>query len=94
MLLLAGHVPGTIDVFFRELVHRNKKDDKSLGYLLFLQGGPGFEAARPTELSGWVKQAAAYFRIILLASSCASRSSRLLLLFIGSCSAWSVCASL
>lgn len=38
MLLLAGHVPGTIDVFFRELVHRNKKDDKSLGYLLFLQG--------------------------------------------------------
>lgn len=57
-------------------------------------GGPGFEAARPTELSGWVKQAAAYFRIILLASSCASRSSRLLLLFIGSCSAWSVCASL
>ncbi|KAL4859014.1 Proton/sulfate cotransporter 2 [Chlorella vulgaris] len=61
-----GKSPGTIDVFFRELVHRNKKDDKGLGYLLFLQGGPGFEAARPTELSGWMKQASVYFRIILL----------------------------
>ena len=136
-----GATPGTVDIFFRELVHRNKKDEKGLGYLLFLQGGwvppvlrvlqlrghagaafckdrarqsttwtsqhvvetmqvqvhpsslpgglppcggrftfvlraacsccpaaggPGFEAARPTELSGWVKQASNYFRIILL----------------------------
>lgn len=29
-------------------------------------GGPGFEAARPTELGGWVKQASAYFRVVLL----------------------------
>lgn len=35
----AGATPGTIDIFFRELVHRNKKDDKQLGYLLYLQGG-------------------------------------------------------
>ncbi|KAL4424352.1 hypothetical protein ABPG75_001653 [Micractinium tetrahymenae] len=62
----SGATPGTIDIFFRELVHRNKKDDKGLGYLVFLQGGPGFEAARPTDLSGWVKQASNYFRIILL----------------------------
>lgn len=31
-------------------------------------GGPGFEAARPTEASGWIKQASVYFRIILLVS--------------------------
>lgn len=71
----SGKVPGTIDVFFRELVHRNKKDDKGLGYLLFLQGGPGFEAARPTDLSGWVKQAANYFRIILLDQRGTGRST-------------------
>lgn len=35
----AGRTPGTVDVFFREAVHRNKRDDKGLGYLLFLQGG-------------------------------------------------------
>ena len=35
----AGQVPGTVEVFCRELVHRNKRDDKNLGYLLFLQGG-------------------------------------------------------
>ena len=34
-----------MDVFFRELVHRNKKDDKGLGYLVFLQGG---------GLAGWL----------------------------------------
>lgn len=117
----AGRTPGTVDLFFRELVHRNKRDDRGLGYLLFLQGGwvggewaerewaavgpaaamprqpaaaepawqrrpttaarlpaplplrprisaggPGFEAARPTELGGWVKQAANYFRVLLL----------------------------
>jgi pimeloyl-ACP methyl ester carboxylesterase len=71
----SGKVPGTIDVFFRELVHRNKKDDKGLGYLLFLQGGPGFEAPRPTELSGWMKQAANYFRIILLDQRGTGRST-------------------
>ncbi|KAI7844714.1 hypothetical protein COHA_001802 [Chlorella ohadii] len=84
----SGKVPGTIDVFFRELVHRNKKEDKSLGYLLFLQGGccccvgaaglccgPGFEAARPMDLSGWMKQAANYFRIILLDQRGTGRST-------------------
>ncbi|EFN50920.1 hypothetical protein CHLNCDRAFT_141711 [Chlorella variabilis] len=71
----SGRVPGTIDVFFRELVHRNRKDDKGLGYLLFLQGGPGFEAARPTEASGWIKQASVYFRIILLDQRGTGRST-------------------
>ncbi|PSC70862.1 Proline iminopeptidase [Micractinium conductrix] len=70
-----GATPGTVDIFFRELVHRNKKDEKGLGYLLFLQGGPGFEAARPTELSGWVKQASNYFRIILLDQRGTGRST-------------------
>ncbi|GKV49454.1 hypothetical protein SLEP1_g56205 [Rubroshorea leprosula] len=29
------------------------KEDQPMPYLLFLQGGPGFESPRPTEGSGW-----------------------------------------
>lgn len=70
-----GMVPGTIEVFFRELVHRNKKDDRALPYLLYLQGGPGYEATRPVELSGWIKAAANYFRIVLLDQRGTGRST-------------------
>ncbi|GKA36918.1 alpha/beta hydrolase fold-1 [Tanacetum coccineum] len=33
------------------------KEYKDWPYLLFLQGGPGFEAPRPTESSGWLRKA-------------------------------------
>lgn len=61
-----GELPGTIDVFFRIVVHRNKQEDRTLPYLLYLQGGPGFEAPRPLESSGWIKAAVNYFRVVLM----------------------------
>lgn len=42
------------------------KEKQSLPYLLFLQGGPGFESPRPTEASGWIKKACEDHHIVLL----------------------------
>ncbi|KAL5727237.1 hypothetical protein ACHQM5_000456 [Ranunculus cassubicifolius] len=54
-----------ISVFARELVSVGK-EEQPLPYLLFLQGGPGFESPRPTEASGWIKKACEAYRVILL----------------------------
>jgi pimeloyl-ACP methyl ester carboxylesterase len=63
----SGELPGSIDVFFRVVVSRNKQDDNSLPYLLYLQGGPGFESPRPLEgHSGWLKSAVNYFKVVLM----------------------------
>lgn len=35
-------------------------------YLLYLQGGPGFESPRPAEASGWLKKACEEYRVVLL----------------------------
>nr|KAJ0209407.1 hypothetical protein LSAT_V11C400170600 [Lactuca sativa] len=45
-----------ISVFAREAVSVGK-EDQALPYLLYLQGGPGFESPRPTESSGWLNKA-------------------------------------
>lgn len=37
-----------------------------LPWLVFFQGGPGHRANRPTSLTGWLKEAARSFRILLL----------------------------
>lgn len=50
------------------------KEDKSSPYLLFLQGGPGFECARPTEAGGWVKKACEEYRVVLLDQALIKRS--------------------
>lgn len=42
------------------------KEEQPLPYLLYLQGGPGFEAPRPTEPSGWIRKACEEFRVILM----------------------------
>jgi hypothetical protein len=42
------------------------KEEHALPYLLFLQGGPGFESPRPVEASGWLKKACEVYRVILL----------------------------
>ncbi|EEE65149.1 uncharacterized protein [Oryza sativa Japonica Group] len=55
----------TITVFAREVVAAGK-EDLPLPYLLFLQGGPGFESPRPTEASGWMKKACEEYRVVLL----------------------------
>ena len=55
---------GMIRVFTRELA---APDEVARPYLVFLQGGPGFEATRPaTPPSGWMARALADFRVLLL----------------------------
>ncbi|KAL8172510.1 hypothetical protein V2J09_024314 [Rumex salicifolius] len=54
-----------ITVFAREVVVVGK-EDQPLPFLLYLQGGPGFESPRPTEASGWISKACEGYRLILL----------------------------
>lgn len=54
-----------IKVFARELVALNKQDD-DLPWLVYLQGGPGFEAPRASANSGWLKRALQQYRVLLL----------------------------
>jgi pimeloyl-ACP methyl ester carboxylesterase len=64
---------GTISVFTRELA---APDGLDRPYLVFLQGGPGFEAARPTSPpSGWMKRALADYRVLLLDQRGTGRST-------------------
>lgn len=42
------------------------KEEQALPYLLYLQGGPGFESPRPVDASGWLKKACEDYRVILL----------------------------
>ncbi|CAL5036954.1 unnamed protein product [Urochloa decumbens] len=55
----------TITVFAREVVAAGK-EEASLPYLLYLQGGPGFESPRPMEAGGWLKKACEDHRVVLL----------------------------
>ena len=62
-----------ISVFSREVTAPGGEDKP---YLLFLQGGPGFEAARPTSPpSGWMKRALQDYRVLLLDQRGTGRSS-------------------
>ncbi|VAI82937.1 unnamed protein product [Triticum turgidum subsp. durum] len=54
-----------ITVFAREVVAAGK-EEAALPYLVYLQGGPGYESPRPTEASGWVKKACEEYRVLLL----------------------------
>ncbi|MDI3330940.1 MAG: alpha/beta fold hydrolase [Micrococcus sp.] len=57
----------SLTVFAREYVaaaHRGRRRD--LPWLLFLQGGPGSKGMRQARLSGWMRQAAKDFRILML----------------------------
>jgi len=63
----------TLTVFTREIA---APDGADRPYLLFLQGGPGFEAARPTSPpSGWMKRALAEYRVLLLDQRGTGRST-------------------
>jgi len=63
----------TLTVFTREIA---APDGIDRPYLLFLQGGPGFEAARPTSPpSGWMKRALAEYRVLLLDQRGTGRST-------------------
>ena len=63
----------TITVFTREVAD---PDGGSRPYLVFLQGGPGSEATRPTSPpSGWMKRALADYRVLLLDQRGTGRST-------------------
>ena len=63
----------TITVFTREVA---APDGLDRPYLVFLQGGPGFEAARPTSPpTGWMKRALLDFRVLLLDQRGTGRST-------------------
>jgi pimeloyl-ACP methyl ester carboxylesterase len=66
---------GEITVFARELTDPGKRHDDLPG-LLYLQGGPGGKAPRPTERDGWIAQALTSHRVILLDQRGTGRSSR------------------
>jgi pimeloyl-ACP methyl ester carboxylesterase len=57
--------PDHVSVYARELV-KAENSDLDLPYLVYLQGGPGFPAARPLSNSGWLKRALDQYRVILL----------------------------
>jgi len=62
-----------ITVFTREV---GAPDGQDRPYLVFLQGGPGFEAARPTiPPSGWMKRALEDYRVLLLDQRGTGRST-------------------
>jgi pimeloyl-ACP methyl ester carboxylesterase len=63
----------SITVFTREVADPDGLDRP---YLLYLQGGPGFEATRPTSPpTGWMKQALKDYRVILLDQRGTGRST-------------------
>jgi pimeloyl-ACP methyl ester carboxylesterase len=62
-----------ISVFTREVA---APDGADRPYLLFLQGGPGYEATRPTTPpTGWMKRALVDHRVLLLDQRGTGRSS-------------------
>jgi pimeloyl-ACP methyl ester carboxylesterase len=63
-----------ITVFARELITPDKLG-KDLPWLLYLQGGPGFPAGRPSGNSGWVERATKEFRVLLLDQRGTGRST-------------------
>lgn len=55
-----------IVVFAREVVARENADKPDLPWMVFLQGGPGFQSPRPEGADGWLKTALKDYRVLLL----------------------------
>ncbi|GAA3343541.1 alpha/beta fold hydrolase [Amorphoplanes nipponensis] len=64
----------TIDLFAREVVAPERAGD-DLPWLLFLQGGPGGKAPRPTAADGWLGRALRTHRVLLLDQRGTGRSA-------------------
>ncbi|MAF66709.1 MAG: alpha/beta hydrolase [Planctomycetes bacterium] len=66
---------GELSLFAREIVARGGAvEDRP--WLVFLQGGPGFESPRPPSRGGWIGRAVAEYRVLLLDQRGTGRSSR------------------
>ncbi|WP_026930866.1 alpha/beta fold hydrolase [Glycomyces tenuis] len=68
---------GEIEVFVREIVDPDKRGDGSLPLLTYLQGGPGGDNPRPTEVSGWLEEALKHYRVVLVDQRGTGRSTPL-----------------
>lgn len=66
-----------ITVFAREIVAAGK-EEAELPMLVYLQGGPGSAAPRPTENSGWWKRALQEYRVLMLDQRGTGRSTPIL----------------
>jgi pimeloyl-ACP methyl ester carboxylesterase len=64
----------TIRIYAREVAAVDKVAD-DLPWLLFLQGGPGGKAPRPTGANGWIGRAVKDFRVLLLDQRGTGRST-------------------
>jgi pimeloyl-ACP methyl ester carboxylesterase len=67
----------TISVFVRE-ARAAATEDADLPYLLFLQGGPGSPAARPTGLETWIRRATEDYHLLLIDQRGTGRSTPVL----------------
>ena len=54
-----------ISIFAREVSNEDLQE-KSLPYLIFFQGGPGYESPRPLTNSGWIRKACEKYKVLLL----------------------------
>ena len=65
-----------IEVFAREVVAAGKESD-TLPWLVFFQGGPGYEAPRPLRhhTPGWLERALEEFRVLMLDQRGVGRSA-------------------
>lgn len=57
---------GKITVFAREVVAIDRVGKTDMPWLVFFQGGPGFQSPRPISKSGWLKRAVKEYRVLLL----------------------------
>ncbi|MBG0741178.1 alpha/beta fold hydrolase [Paeniglutamicibacter antarcticus] len=57
-----------LEIFAREITASAHTPDDVAGlpWLLYLQGGPGGRGIRPTSLNGWLKEATASFRVLMM----------------------------
>ena len=51
---------------FARAIERKETVNKELPYLVFFQGGPGYESPRPITDSGWIKRASEEYKVLLL----------------------------
>jgi pimeloyl-ACP methyl ester carboxylesterase len=65
---------GDIEVFVRELVDPDRRD-ADLPLLTFLQGGPGGANPRPLKADGWIEEALADYRVVLVDQRGTGRST-------------------
>ena len=56
----------SIEVYAREVFGAEHDDPEKLPWLLYLQGGPGGSAPRPTARTGWLDAALKRYRVLLL----------------------------